>query len=206
MKLDNSGKRIIFLRNLSGLTRKEFEEKYNIPIMTLRTWEMSVNIKNKAAKRFLSAIEQEGIKCSLNWIISGKEPFPSIDNSLSTLSEELNSLGNDFDEDLSEEILFLQKKYKNSFTAILINDDANFPLLCIGDYIGGVSNEYIDKLINQLCIIENDKGIVLVRQLIAAKDHGEYHLKALNQDIEYPILYNQKIKKAWKIIWIRKRP
>lgn len=205
MKFDTAGKRVVFLRSLSGLTRKEFEEKYNIPVMTLRTWESATHLKDKATQRFLTAIRQEGIKCYDDWLMSGNGQIPSINDALSASQTELSELGNDFDEAISEEIYFLQRKYKNKFTAVLINDDSNFPFLTVGDYVGGIPVTDIATLIKKLCIIENDEGVILVRQLIATDDPNKYHLRSYNLDIEFPILYNQKIKKAFKVIWIRKR-
>ena len=182
MKLDTPGKRIIFLRNLAGLTRKEFEEKYSIPIVTLRSWEVTEHIKSKAAQKFLFAIKKEGINCCLDWIMYGNGSFPSADNSLSMPATELALLGSNFDEDVSEEISFLQKKYKNIFSVALINNNDNFPLLNTGDYVGGVSSKDINNLVNHLCIIKNEFDVILIRQLIATRDHNEYHLKAYNQD------------------------
>jgi hypothetical protein len=205
MELNTSGKRTIFLRNLSGLTRKEFEIKYNIPIITLRSWESSAHIKEKAAQRFLSAIQQEGIECDLNWIVFGSGPRPSINNFLSKKINDVFSLGDCFDEEITEEIALLQKKYKNKFTSILINNDDNYPFLVIGDYIGGILVDSLSDLDKNLYIIECDNNITLIRQIIPTQTKDKYHLKAYNQDIEFPILYNQKIKKSWRIIWIRKR-
>lgn len=205
MELNTSGERIIFLRNLSGLTRKEFEIKYNIPTITLRSWESSAHIKKKAAQRFLFAIQQEGIECDLNWIVFGSGPLPLINNFLPKEINDIFPLGNSFDEEITEEIVLLQKKYKNKFKSILINNDDNYPFLVIGDYIGGVLVNSLGDLDKNLHIIECDNNTVLIRQIIPTQTKDKYHLKAYNQDIEFPILYNQKIKKSWRIIWIRKR-
>ena len=205
MEFNTSGERIVFLRNLSGLTRKEFEIKYNIPSITLRLWERSDHIKEKAAARFLTAIQQEDIKCDLEWILSGIGNPPILKNLISKTANNAWSLGSSFDEDIVEEISLLQKKYKNNFFPILISNNDNYPFLVTGDYAGGVFVDHLDKSDKGLYIAENNDGITLIRQISPTNLEDTYHLKALNQDIEFPILYNQKIKNLWRIIWIRKK-
>ena len=77
--------------------------------------------------------------------------------------------------------------------------------LVIGDYVGGVFVDNLTELDKSLYIVECGNDTTLIRQITPAKTKDKYHLKVYNQDIEFPILYNQKIKKAWRIIWIRKR-
>lgn len=205
MKFDTPGKRILFLRNLCGLTRKDFQEKYQIPIGTIRLWEDTKKIKEKAADRFLSALHQEGIECTRDWIVSGKGQIPSINDFYHIKSTDVSILGDNFDEDIAIEISYLQRKFGNAFISMVVNDDSNHPFLSVGDYVGGLLGKNKNELINQLCIVEAATGIILIRQLIASAHSDQLHLKAFNPNIEFPISYNQTIKNIWKIIWIRKR-
>ena len=88
---------------------------------------------------------------------------------------------------------------------MVVSDDSNYPFLNVGDYVGGLLGKNKNELINQLCIVEIPNGITLIRQLTFSKNSNQFHLKAYNSNIEFPILYDQVIKNIWKIIWIRKK-
>jgi hypothetical protein len=205
MDLDTPGKRIIFTRNLAGLTRKEMQEKYDIPVITLRSWEIASEIKEKAVSRFISALQKEGIECGAHWIMYGEGTAPCLSNVSTLKLNNIDILGNSFDKEVTEEIAKLKQKNKKLFST-MVKDDDNYPFLTIGDYVAGIIITDHKQMHHQLCIVEDRLGSILIRQLIPTKKPNSYHLKALNSEVEYPILYNQSIKQASKITWIRKRP
>jgi hypothetical protein len=205
MNLNTPGKRIIFIRNLAGLTRKEMQEKYNIPIVTIRSWETAIKIKEKAVSRFMFALQKEGIECRADWIMYGEGTAPCLSNVLTLKLKNIDILGNGFDEEISKEISELKQKYKKLLFT-MVKDNDNYPFLIVGDYVAGIIITDYKQMHNQLCIVEDNFGSVLIRQLIPTKRPNTYHLKTLNFEAEYPILYNQSVKQVSKIIWIRKRP
>jgi hypothetical protein len=109
MELVTSGKRILYTRNLAALTRSDFCNKYDIPTVTLRSWEASTHIKLKAAERFSLAIVKENIYCDPLWIMSGGGRYPYI---ITTDTCSIQSYGNCFDERIIQELETLKKLYK----------------------------------------------------------------------------------------------
>lgn len=116
-----------------------------------------------------------------------------------------NNFGNEFDEAIIEEFGCLQKKYSNIILE-MVTDDSMSPFINIGDYVAGIPVDDISTLNKKICIIETIGGTNYVRELIKSTEMGKYHLKALKSDVEFPLIYNQVIKSAAEIIWIRRRP
>src|SRR3989338_4637393 len=71
--LTHSGERLRRARILAGIsTRREFEQKYKISANTLQGWEQGKNpLSKKGAKRIIEALKNEGLICSLEWLMQG---------------------------------------------------------------------------------------------------------------------------------------
>ena len=211
MDLSSSGKRILYTRNLTCLTRNGFCKKYNIPIITLRSWEASIDIKIKAAARFATAIHKEGIYCDPAWIMSGvgRHPYILTHNTITeTTHKNFSAL---FDKNIVKEIGLLKKTYKTIIHQLVV-DDSMFPFLHPGDYIAGFYTTNPAEYIGCPCIIETVSGQNLVRIINEDKNEEEnedkkkYKLTTLNSASLHNLsLLKQEIKQIAKIFWIRKR-
>jgi hypothetical protein len=210
MDLSSSGKRILYTRNLACLTRNGFCKKYNIPIITLRSWEASVGIKIKAATRFSEAIHKEGIYCDPLWIMSniGQHPHVLIHN---VITETLYDGFAMFDKNIVKDIEHLKKTYKNIIHQLVV-DDSMFPFLRPGDYIAGFCTTNPTEYIGYPCIIETVSGQNLVRVINEEEsedkneDKKRYTLTTLNPTPLHNLsLLKNEIKHIVKILWVRKR-
>lgn len=216
MDLTTSGKRILYARNLASLTRKDFCKKHDIPIITLRSWESSVNIKVKAAKRFSAAINKEGVYCDPVWLMSGvgRHPHALTHNGNGITDNTSKIFGAPFDEQIVKEIHYLKKTYKNIIHQLVV-DNSMHPFLHPGDYIAGFYTTNPTEYVGCPCIIETVSGqnlIGIVNEDNNAEhkeedeDKKKYTLTALNPMLSRNLsLLKKEIKKIAKIFWMRKR-
>ena len=213
MDLTTSGQRILYARNLACLTRKDFCKKHSIPIITLRSWEASVNIKTKASNRFSAAISKEGLYCDPVWIISGMghHPYTRTHNDITDNISKV--FGAPFDEQIVKEIHYLKKTYKNIIHQLIV-DNSMHPFLHPGDYIAGLYTTNPTEYIGYPCIIETVGGQNLVRVINEDKtenkeeDEGnkKYTLTALSPASSHNLsLFKREIKQIAKVFWMRKR-
>ena len=77
---NDTKERIKKMRALCGLTRKDMEERFNIPTNTLQCWESGrVSLTNKGAIRLASAFTEYGVDCSSDWLLSGDSSIVPIE-------------------------------------------------------------------------------------------------------------------------------
>lgn len=215
--LNTSGERLRRARMLAGITtRREFEKKYNISANTLQGWEQNKNpLSEKGSKRVIEAFKQEGLFCSIEWLMhgTGMPPRPydmlqagltengQIDNLLSetNLQEE---------ENIFREIQLFKENNSNAIT-LNITDDAMEPYFHVGDYIGGVQvpNDKLTQFIGSMCIVELDNNVILARFLQAGANQNSYNVCSTNPTAaSSPLnLYNVKIVRCAPVIWHRRK-
>lgn len=147
--------RIKFLRSLTGLGAKDFCAHFNVSISSLSKWEANVNpLSLKNANRLIEIATQNGIKCSLEWLLYGK----GVEAKLLTDEEKKSLAGND---DcliaLTREIESFKRIYSNS-EILVVNDNSMLPQFNIGDYVGGISIDLslVHDNLGIPCIIETD--------------------------------------------------
>jgi transcriptional regulator with XRE-family HTH domain len=205
------GKRLKLARKMAGLTREEVEEKYGISASTVQSWEAAKagGLTEKGAQRAIAVLRQEGIWCTIDWLMyglgEGPQPtgsqFHHVQESFTTYT------------DLPEEKAILQelekfKSLNNDSIHFIVNDDAMLPYYQQGDYIAGKRKvgEAIKQLIGMDCIIETTEGTVLLRRLKLGAHDDTYTLLRINPDTQLaiPTLYEQKLKNAAAVIWLRR--
>ncbi len=199
----SSGRRIKLARNMLGLTRKELETRFNISVNTLQAWEFNKNIlTDKGAKKLNGVFAKLGLLCSTDWLLTGEGQVPILLQDLSTLPNEMN-----------ENLCILReietfKALNPSPIVVIVNDNGMEPIYSIGDYVGGNkrSNEQIENLISENCILETVQGDTLVRKLLRGSKIHSYNLACINiASDQQPILPDMKIRFAAKIVLHRKK-
>lgn len=216
--LNHAGERLRRARILAGIsTRREFEKKYLISANTLQGWEQGKNpLSKKGAKRILEALKNEGLICSLEWLMNGvgvpPRPFEMTrsDAPFATdLDNFLNSLRLQEEQSIYQELQAFKTNNPNSII-ITISDDAMEPQFRSGDYIGGVrltKPEDIQQYTGQPCIVELADHTITPRYLHADTEAGTYTLSCTNfQSKHAPLnIFNAKIMSAAPILWHRKK-
>lgn len=149
------GERISYCRSLLGLTRKEFIELIGtISHTSLTRWELGYvkDIPISQLDKLIIFLNSQGIIVSKEWVLLGTGN-PPINSRLKNLNE-IN-----FDE-VAYLTLSQLKSHITEFQIFQINTNFFEPVLCHGDYIGGIIyNKNISQLTNQLCFII-DNGII----------------------------------------------
>lgn len=219
MKVEQSlitaGDRLRRARLLAGLhTRREFEHKHQISSNTLQGWEQNKNpLSAKGARRIIEALKQEGLLCSVEWLLHGTglppRPFEMINAGVNA-----SLLENHAQLNLREEEAIYQEsqtfKNQKANTIILnITDDAMEPYYGLGDYIGGVQidNSEISQFIGKACIVELENNLILPRILQAGSHPNVYNLSSSNPKTSASLLnfYNVKIISIAPIVWHRRK-
>ena len=172
-------KRVIYLRNLTGLSRRKFQEQYGISSGTLQHWEsIKPGISINGAKRLANALKPM-IHVTPEWILHGIGSQPIRE----WLAEPFSGKTRESNEELyiREELDVFKKHHKHALEHT-INDDAMEPFYCQGDIVIGsrFTGEAINKLLNKECIVFMKSGLTLLRHLTPGKKQNTYTLRATN--------------------------
>lgn len=212
-------KRIKQLREMTGLSRRDFSKKAGIPHSSLQYWENPEETEYKitldAAQRLLIALRNFGVQCSEEWIQTGEGPSPYIINAIaierSVLKEKTAKL--DIGEgaenkDIEQELnLFLQKN--KDAVATIIFDDAMSPRYIIGEVVAGIRvyETEMEKIAGWDCIVLTQDGDIYVRTLMKGSLTDHYNLIPCNPNTAAlkAILKDVKLVSAAPIIWTRRK-
>ena len=216
--LNHSGERLRRARILAGIsTRREFEKKYQISANTLQGWEQGKNpLSKKGAKRIIEALKNEGLICSLEWLMNGNgvppRPFEMTHQPFSDSSDFENLL---HQLHLQEEQAIYQelqafKSHNQNAIIITISDNAMETQFHAGDYVGGVrfsKTEEIQQYLGQPCIVELADHTILARYVHADTESGCYTLSCTNyQSRVAPLnIFNARIISVAPILWHRRK-
>ena len=180
------GRRMQDLRNLTGLSRQEFCDKYNINRRTLKSWELGdyKGIPENSAAKVLPAYLKEGVRCELQWIMHGTGQPP-------TLTQK---------KQIEKELKMLKQNDPN-YIILLVNDNSMEPYFYPDDYVAGIKRKgkEIQNLIGLNCIIETTDKQALLRRLEAGSKKDHYNASCANQTLK-----NIQLKSAAQVIWIRR--
>lgn len=216
-RLATSGGRLKRARVLAGIsTRREFEKKHHISANTLQGWEQGKNpLSEKGARRIIEAFKNEGLICSIEWLLEGTgmppRPYEMISSGVREALEEDAALA---ELNLHEEEAIYQETQlfkQNNPNAIIISvvDDSMEPYFSIGDYIGGIrlQEEKIKQFIGNTCIVELEDHSIIPRFLYAGLREDLYTLSCTNPKTTAPTInyYNVKIINAAPILWHRRK-
>lgn len=202
------GLRVKSLRQMAGFSRNGLENKYGISAHTIQSWERgkSGGLTFKGAQRFLTIMAEEGILCSLEWLLHG------IGN-----PAQIQTLGNHKNipnyntyplyESITQELLVFRKHNLNTIDYI-IQDDGMAPYYLPGDYVAGKKRvgSSIKKLIGMDCIVQTQSNQILFRRILKQVDNGIYDLSCTNiyTMISEYILYGYQLISAAPVIWHRR--
>lgn len=196
-------KRIRELREKSGLKRREFSKKYNIPETTLKYWESGLceNIRLNSLELLINALANEGIPCTVEWIMHGNEKL-SIANPLKQklMFEDLHAI-------TKNEIAFLYNLYPDGIH-ITATDNAMAPLIVKNDIVFGVVENLakLDESDETNFIITTKNNESYIRQIKQTSMPALYALCHINEKFNGAVnLINRKdIKALYSILWIKK--
>lgn len=206
-------KRVRSARKFAGVSLQQMDTRHDIPLSTLRGWERPGTLKNqgltlKGAHRLVKALLNEGIGCSVEWLMEGTgegphyldlpKDSPKNRKGASPWSQQLA---------IQSEIKFFEEINPDSIV-VMITDDGLAPVFGLGDFVGGIKKfgKEMTKAIDQYCIVETASKDLLVRKVIPGKKPKTYSLHCTNPQTR--ALNSTKIDIALKwvapIVWHRK--
>ena len=198
--------RVRCLRDITGLSRREFAKKFGIASGTLQNWEDKEGngLTEKGAHRLVCVINNAGILCHVEWLMygTGRAPY-LIDPTTINGSQKKPPLKNS----IPKEIDLFCSEHKEAI-CLQVKDDAMFPFYNINDYVAGERcyNSDIDFCVGENCIVLLSSGEQLLRFLKKSLIPNLYDLASLNSQTtdKKPYYYNCKLIYAAPIIFWRK--
>lgn len=208
---DDVGRRVKTARTLAGLTRQDLASKYSISLHTLQSWELGRNkLTRKGATRFINALEQAGIECSLDWLLHGigLGPRPNDQTSQVIYRSTHHSNDNiDWDDERAIQ-LDIEAFYKNNreATVVMVSDDAMEPIYKTGDYVGGsrLPDNKVETALGHDCIVEVTEGIFFRRFIKRKQGYALTATNPMTSNVE-PVLYVEKIISVAPVCWHRSK-
>jgi transcriptional regulator with XRE-family HTH domain len=200
-------KRVLSLRKMTGLSRREFAKRYGIAPGTLQHWEdiHGNGLTEKGARRLIAVLQSSGIYCSIEWLMQGLGKGPSTDKESQTVLATYSS-ANEKTNVMTELDLFYQH-YKEAIDCVIL-DDSMWPQYKINDWVAG--NRYygaaITQCLYQECIVMTTEGNLMVRELRPSELPNHYTLVCTNPraTVAKPIIYDVELVSVAPILWIRR--
>lgn len=208
MEARERGDRLRRLRNLANLSRKSLCDQAEININTYIGYEVGRygGLTKKGADKILQFLSDKGVYCSLDWLMYEVGNGPQVITEIGTEGKE-NPLILTEEQKIKDELVLFHKHYENAVDYKVL-DDGMGPLFKVGDYIAGIPcfGDDIKNLLGSNCILQINKGDMIVRNLREGRNENTYTLTCSNPEtsIGHPILYDVKLAFAATIIWHRK--
>jgi transcriptional regulator with XRE-family HTH domain len=211
------GRRLKRIRNMANLSREQMCDDGSINIHTLSGWENGRfgGLTTTGATRVLQRVAKEGVRCSLEWLLSEIGTGPEIVADFSKIKDDLEKIVEHQPISLSEETeviineLLLFKKHVPNVADLVITDDSMLPQFAAGDYVAGRKRfkKDIKKLIGLNCIVQTEEGKIYLRTLRIGPHENTFALTATNPytEAEDAVLYDIKLVSAAPVIWHRKK-
>lgn len=210
-KNSNPAERLKYIRKLLGVTRAYLQEKYELPEITLKSWENArIKVSSVGVSRCVEIYRKEGLIVSEDWIMDGIGLDPVIQSSINDYFLSSTSINNE-ELEHDDEMLMMRDAnlFKESYSnavVMLVSSDEMEPYYKSGDYVGGKARigTEIETAINKNCIIFLSNGERFFRRLIK-NSSGGYNLVCLNPNpmTSEPVLFNVDISKVAPVIWHR---
>lgn len=206
------GVRLKTIRAMTGLTRQEFEKKYAISASTVQSWEAAKagGLTERGAMRLLPLFRQEGISCSMDWLLHGIGDPPQLLNEFSSnyvMETPAEYFVLSESKVIIRELLIFRKMNENPID-FQIKDDGMGPHYAIGDYVAGKRRykQDIASVIGMNCIVQTSSNEVLFRRVQQASKSGLFNLICtnLNTTVALHTMYDQDLISAAPVIWHRR--
>lgn len=208
-EVSTCGKRLKTMRLMGDLTRRALEAQYSISASTLQAWETGkCRLTERGAQRVLSALEEEGIYCTLDWLLHGRGLMPQQATIGRLTKKSLQPTATlPESEAISKELIFFRSLHKDALV-FRVADDGMMPHYSVNDHIAGKrrTDTRINHLIGMDCIVQTPQNQLLFRRLLKGTHAQLYNLICtnINTTVSSPLLYDQQVVNAAPVIWHRR--
>ena len=207
--------RLKILRKMSGLTCKDFTDKYNISFSNFQNWEgpRFGGLTEKGAKKILDICKLEGVEATLQWLMHGIEPGPTITENLYTTDKQLKTYAEASflteNHMITSELALFEHNCKGQILSLVVTYNTMAPIYKIDDLLAG-KRFFGKEIVNFLgsdCIIELQDNILVAGTLTSGSSEDLFTIIHNNQDSgkNDPALQNITILSAAPILFIRRK-
>ena len=208
--LSEKASRVKKARSLTSLSRREFCRRYEIPENTLREWENPKKSRNgitdKGAKRLISALINEGVECTFDWILNGDGQGPAIIRtpasivSIETWNQE---------ESIICEMSTFKSQNPGAVVTVLTSDDFK-PIYLKGDILGAIVGTDFNpfQLSGKICIFQkHSTSKPLIRKYFFDRNQKTHVLTVLDptSPTEQTIVEYDNPCVIGEVIWMRRK-
>ncbi|MBX9838413.1 MAG: helix-turn-helix domain-containing protein [Silvanigrellaceae bacterium] len=206
--MKNITERILYLRNLTKLSRADMERKYDLSQETLKAWEYGKNnINSNNIELLLNIYRNEGILVTKEWVITGKGLIPDSVLKMNKEKEE-GTFTFLMDEpfQMEREIKFLLN-LNPDYVSLKINDDSMSPKFLNDCIVIGKKRfeSEINKTIGRDCIVKIKGKKDLVLRRVGLNDKNKFTLSVLSPFdlIEDPIIIANELEFSAPVLFVR---
>lgn len=192
----------------SALSEKSKNDLGEISEGAIKNWEYGRygGLTEKGAKKLIQVFKQEGLDCTVEWLLYGIGEDPT---SFFTLLKHASQKSNASTETIITQELKIFYQLNKYPVDCIISDDAMTPTLLPGDHVAG--SRYFDKdielTVGHPCIVQTHTGSILVRIVKMGNQDGLFTLESSNPNTtaSQATIENIKLFSAAPVLWIRKR-
>lgn len=209
--------RLIQLRKLAKLSRKDIAQMANVSAFTYKGWENARfgGIPQKRAALLVDIFQTEGIKSSVDWIMQGigEPPKKIVSYQITQLQEAVADPNTQTPENIEQlrvkaELEFFCNNNDWETLSLTVPDDAMAPCFLQEDLVAGIKvpNEDFDKAVGLNCIVRTKNNKILLRQLQNSNTKNLFSLLSLNLNSKQPpILHDVELTDIAPVIWFRRK-
>jgi transcriptional regulator with XRE-family HTH domain len=206
------GKRLKALREKTFLNQSAFAEKYSLNPNTYKSWELGRHggLPLKRSCEIIQALKNEGIDCTVDWLIYGKGAEPLFTHKISEPPATYENSKITTEEQRINQELESFCNYYPLAQYLKVEDDGLYPFFYIGDLVAGIKHydRDIRKVINLDCIVQiMGEERLLLRTVCQGTTKDTYNLvcKNPNTTVKQQVLFDVKLFTAAPIVWIRRK-
>jgi len=210
--------RLVQLRNLAKLTRKDIAQMAGVSVLTYKGWENARfgGIPERRAALLIDALQTEGIVSSTAWLIhgTGEQPRKILHHQINQLNEATFTYNKQQPTPTIEalqikaELEFFCNNNNWKIISLVIPDDAMSPYFLPEDLVAGVRlpNENFDRGIGLNCLVRTKNNKILLRQVQKGGNKGLFTLLCLNQDCKQQfITHDVELTDIAPVLWLRRK-
>lgn len=197
------GKRLRFIRDMTGMKIRPFSEQCGVGYTTISYWENGSNIlSERGAQKIVRAMKDVGINCTMLWLLTGKGEPPTVENTTKLPKFNYNlvsppsiqpvqeGLPHWKTSPLQEEIVVFKKQDVDALVQGIV-DESMSPVYQPGDWVGGfhLDKKQLELANGKHCIVKFQTGEQIVRKV---KVHGlqsdslSFYVTNAEYSLEYP--------------------
>ncbi len=208
--------RLVQLRKLAKLTRKDMAQLVGVAVSTYKGWENARfgGIPAKRASLLADMLQIEGIQTSTDWLTCGTGDLPKkiLCHQISQFQEAVSSDKPSSPETIEQlrikaELEFFCNNNNWETLSLTVADDAMAPYFLLGDIVAGIKipSNNIDEVLGLNCIVRTKNNKILLRQIQKSNTKNLFTLLCTNINSKQQfILQDVELTDIAPIVWLRK--